>query len=251
MAIRSIAHLKSYFQGIPKTDNPTAGEWTDLIDTIGWYYDMVNAAVAASSPVIIVANEAELLTNGETYAVGRRIKQTDIGKTWVKQQQPGTSLGDYGEIGDTAIVISDVLGLQIQLDRRIVNDGDDASTARLGVRNTFTSVIGTWQMLGGPEEIQADPTGPALNYAVVDVFASFQLDWTGAFPTGEGRSVTGFIHNGAPGNITGTMAGPDMIGTNGEWPVIMLPDTWLMVTFTWVTLPVFGPVVLVAYNDKK
>lgn len=251
MAIRSIAHLKSFFQGVPKTDRPTTSEWTDLIDTISWYYDMANAALAAASPVILVADEAALLAGGASYAVGQRIKQLDIGKTFVKQQQPGTSTGDYGEIGDTAIVISDVVGLQEQLDRRIINDADDASNSRIGVRNLFTNVIGDWQMLGGPVEIQPDAAGPALNYPVATVSANFQFGWAGTFPVNEGRSVTGFVYNASPVEVTASMAEPEMIGTNGEWPVTVQPDTWLMVTFTWVTIPGLGNRILVAYNDKK
>lgn len=252
MAIRTIAHLKSYFQGVPKTDKPTAAEWTDLIDTISWYYDMANAAQAAASAVIIVADEAALLAGGPTYAIGQRIKQDDIGKTWVKQQQPGTSLADYGEIGDTAIVVSDVIGLQQELDRRLFNDVDDRTSERLGIRNTFTTTIGQWMMLSSsPTQIQITPNDPALNYTTAAVTEDFELRVLGSFQENEMRSVTGFIYNSSLTDITGNMGDANMIGTNGQWPVIVPPSTWLMVTLTWVVLPDLGNVVLVAYNEKK
>lgn len=254
MAIRTIAELKSYFQGAyPGPDRTTAQQFTDLFDSLQWFDDMANAALAAASPVILVPNQATMFLNGPVYKVGQRIKTLDDGLTWVKQNQPGTVIGDYAPIGDTAITIPDVNGLQDALDARMTRDqvDDEVCVGRLGVRNTAASTIGTWPLTGGaPADLLMDPFGPTLNYAGAALTTDTNLIW-GTVTPGDpnGRSVTGFMYNGAISPIEVRLSS-GMMGTNGAWPVILSPSKWMAVTMTFFTHPTEGTVLLMAFNNE-
>jgi hypothetical protein len=252
MAIRTIAELKSYFQGVPVTDRPSAQNFTDLFDTLQWYEDMANAALAAASPVIIVPDQATMLANGPTYAVGQRVKHTDEGLTWVKQQQTGSVIGDWAPIGDSAITIPDVLNLQTELDKRFTRDVfGETCLGRLGVRNISQPQIGMWNMLGtSPTEVFADPWGPSFSYGAAALTEDAILKWqtltVGSFI---GHSVTGFLYNNSivPINVS---LDAGMLGTNGSWPVNLGAGKWMSVTMTWINHPIEGNIVLVAYNNE-
>jgi hypothetical protein len=251
MAIRTIAELKSYFQGVPVTDRPSAQNFTDLFDTLQWYEDMANAALAAASPVIIVPDQATLLANGPTYMVGQRVKHTDLGLTWVKQQQTGAVIGDWAPIGDTAITIPDVLNLQTELNNRFTRDlAGEVCVGRLGVRNISQPQIGTWQMLGtSPTEIQVDPWGPSFNYGAVALTEDAIFSVMAFTPGYIGNSVTGFLYNASAAPIDVNL-GSGMLGTNGSWPVNLGVGKWVSVTFTWIEHPLEGEIALVAFNNE-
>ncbi len=254
MAIRTIAELKSYFQGAyPGPDRTSAQQFTDLFDSLQWYEDMANAALAAASPVIIVPDQATMLATGASYKVGQRVKHTDEGLTWVKQQQTGTLIGDWAPIGDTAIEISDVIGLQDALDARFTRDLPTPETCvgRLGAMNLSTPQIGNWMMLGtSPTEVFADPHGYPLNYGVAALTEDAILRWSTITPGPvAGKSVTGFLYNASLVAIDVSIDAA-MLGTNGSWPVNLGSGKWMAVTMTWFSNPVEGEIVLVAYNNE-
>lgn len=249
MAIRTIAELKSYFQGVPTADTPTAEQWTDLFDSIQWYYDMVNAALAAASSVVLVPDQLTMLTNGPTYAIGRRIKQTDEGITWVKQRNPGTSIEDYAPIADVEITIPDVIGLPAALDARFVIDGDGQSNYRIGVRNTRCVAPDQWGMIdGAPISVRPWSGGSSLNYGAIALSKNAELVW---IPNGggAGRSTSAFLYNDAVSPIEIALTA-NMIGTNGTWPIVLDPGKWVQVTLSAIIIPNLGFRVLAAFNQQ-
>lgn len=235
MAIRSIAHLKSFFQAVPTNDRPGSTEFGDFFDTLTWFNDMSTAAAAAASPVMIVADQAARLALGPSISAGQRVKQTDNGITYIKQISPGSNVGDWEAIGDTAITIPDVVGCAAALALKLRGDTDDQATDRLGVRNLQLDPLGDWPVtLGGTNYITADPEGQGLNYA--EAPGHFTLALVVPSGTVAGRSVTGLIYNPQVGAVNATL-GAGMIGTNGVWPISLPAGKYMYVTFTFVRLP--------------
>lgn len=159
MAVRTFAELKAHFKA---SNIATAARWTDVIDTIEWIEGRLTAALAAASPVLVVADQAARLALGPTLVVGQMVKQTDDGVTYSLQVAPGDQTGQWVAVGDVKVEIHDVLDLQAQLNRRLVED-DDNTAWRLGVRQTLFGELPVLLDSGGT--ILVPVNGAWMSYA--------------------------------------------------------------------------------------
>jgi hypothetical protein len=235
MAIRTIAELKSFFQGTPTNDRPTAEQWTDLLDTIAFYKLRADAALASSFAVILVANESLMRINGPSYTVGQKIKCLDTEITYVKQQEPGTLIGEYAAIGDTSIQMAEVDGLRAALSDALSSVANgDSTDFRLGVANLATPVFGVWSYT--PGLLTISPVFPALNYPHEPVDDNVTLAWTPA-DAAHGFSSTCFVQNKKADIININLDETNMVPTNGPWPISLVADQWVAITATFIHEP--------------
>lgn len=232
MAVSTFAKLKSHFKA-PKV--ATVQAWTDVMDTIQHVVDLLNAALAAGSPVVVVDDEAERLALGPTLVVGQMVKQTDDGVTYSKQTDPGSETWEWVATGDVKVNLSDVFALIPALNARIVNDGD-ATAQRIGSAQTWYHALPKVDLVDDLGKVlPVDPFSPQYSYATVDedcrleVVPSLVEDYSG-------RSIQILVYNPELTDLDLTCP----LGTynQGDANRIVLPSKKLVwMTFLFITLP--------------
>jgi hypothetical protein len=103
------------------TEGPADAQKVVLTDEDGKIDSSLVPAVFIND-VFVVADQAERLALAATK--GDVAKQTDEGKAYILQQEPASNNTNWIEIGDVAIDISDVNGLQNALDDKVSRNGD-------------------------------------------------------------------------------------------------------------------------------
>lgn len=231
MAIKTIAALRAKFEG---DDRPTEQDYKDLIDTIESIEQAAITSLSSAEPVEVVADEAARLALGPSLDAGRRVKQTDNGITYVKQVETGSLVGDWVAIGDAAIEIADVSGLQAALDQYLIKSASDTSTGKLGAQSFYLN------------EISLNNTTPAVNvfmplYGFEYAFrsADFEIQVTEFTPPVDGASCTVAIKNTSGGPITATLD-VGVIPMNGTFPAILSAGKWMVITISALRVPITG-----------
>ena len=232
MAVSTFAELKAHFKS-PKV--ATVQAWTDVLDTIQRVIDQLNAAIAAGSPVVVVANQAARLALGPTLVIGQMVKQTDDGVTYSKQTEPGSSTLDWVATGDVKVELSDVFNLIPELNRRLINDGNDLAQ-RLGVAQTWYHALPNVALVDDEGmTLPVDPFSPQYSYATVNedcriVVAPSELtDYSG-------RCVQFLTYN--PELTDVALECPIGSYNQGDANLIVLPSKKLVwLTFLFVTFP--------------
>jgi hypothetical protein len=237
MAIKTVAALRLKFEGL---DAPTQQDWIDLIDTMQGIMDTADLAILTAQPVTLVANQAARLALPPTFLPGQRAKQTDNGLTYVKQQQPGSNLADWTEIGDASIEISDVFDLQNQLDSKLINYDWDITTGDIAAKNYYLANISINNT--GPNIVSIPIPGNAFEYAFRDVNFTISLVPYGApDPIPEGCSSTVAIYNSGAGSIDASLD-PGFRVFGQPFPVTIPNGKWLVMTITILPDPGYGGV---------
>lgn len=235
MAVKTVAALRLRFEG---NDRPTRQDWIDLIDTMQGILDSANLAIQTAQPVTLVADQAARLALPPTFLPGQRAKQTNNGLTYVKQQQPGTNLADWVEIGDSIITIPDVIGLQTALDSKLINYDWDITTGVITARNFYLqnpSLNNT-----GPAVVISPMPWSAFEYAYRDQNFTISLNPTGSpDPVPEGCSNTIAVLNTSVAPIDASLT-PGFRAFGQPFPVTIPPGKWLIFTITVLTDPGYG-----------
>lgn len=189
MPVKPPATLKKFF---PEKEKPSQIKWNHFFDSLYLVQLKAEEAYAVNGPIIWVADMAERLLIGPSVFVGRMVKQSDNGRTYVKQTPPGDNPANWEDIGDSAIVISDVQDLQTELDALIRKDISNSTSGILSAysfsQSEPTTVIVPLD-LGGSElvTIPFETVGPA---AYAGITKDFTIDAT--------NSLTGFPWEGMP-----------------------------------------------------
>lgn len=229
MPVKTLSALRARFED---GDRPTPQDFIDLIDTLGSISDLAAVAITTAAPVLVVADQTARLAAGPGVDVGQRVKQTNTGSTYVKQQDDGTDPGDWEEIGDSIIQIAEVTGLQDELDRRILNNTDDATTGSIGAVNYHTP---NWSInLTDPVNVDVVFPNNAIEFAYRDSNLDISLTDSGLLDI-YGQNQTLIIKNTSGSTITVDLV-DDAVVFNGEFP-ISLPSGKMM-TLTITAMPV-------------
>lgn len=231
MAVKTVATLRTRFEGL---DKPTQQDWTDLIDTMQSILETAQVAINTAQPVVVVADQAARLAAGPATQLGQRVKQSDNGLTYVKQQETGSLAGDWVSIGDSVIEIADVTGLQSALDSKLINYDDDITTGPIRARNVRLENVSV--NLTGPGFLTTPIPGNGWEYAFRDQNFVFDLFLTG---TPEGHSITVGVKNIAVAPIDCSL-GSSFIVFGQPFPVTIPAGKWLVVTVTCMPDPGYG-----------
>lgn len=235
MPIKPVSVLRTRFEGL---DAPTQQDWIDLIDTMQGILDTADLAILTAQPVTLVADQAARLALPPTFLPGQRAKQVDNGVTYVKQQQPGSNLADWTEIGDALIEISDVFDLQNQLNSKLINYDWDITTGDIAARNYYLANISINNT--GPAVVTIPIPGNAFEYAFRAVNFTISLVPYGApNPVPEGCSSTVAIYNSGALPIDASLA-PGFRVFGQPFPVTIPAGQWLLMTITILTDPGYG-----------
>lgn len=231
MAVKTIAQIRARFEG---DDKPTPQDFIDLIDTLQNIRDLADQAIATAQPVTVVADQAARLAIGAATTIGQRVKQTDNGLTYVKQQEPGTNNGDWASIGDALVTIGDVSGLSAELNRRLSLVIDNETSGRLGAKNFY--VANTGINLTGLDVVTIAIPGEGFAWAWRDQDFEIGVALMGGYPPDSGGSATVAIRNTAAITLNVTVA-PGIIVNGTDFPITLAPDNWMLVTVTCLARP--------------
>lgn len=166
MPLKTPSELKTFFA---VKEKPSQVKWNHFFDSLNLVREKAEEAYAVNGPLIWVADEPARLLIGPMIYVGRMVKQIDNGITYVKQQAPGNAPGDWTEIGDTSIVISDVQDLPTELSyllrKDVTNETIGTLYAATFVQDQAMETVVPVD-LGGYERIDMPfGTGPAFLFA--------------------------------------------------------------------------------------
>ena len=82
MPVRTIDQLKKYFRAGNK---PSQLWWNNFFDTLANIEARAIEAFTVNGPIIWVPDQASRLLIGPVVSIGRMVKQSDTGRTYVKQ----------------------------------------------------------------------------------------------------------------------------------------------------------------------
>jgi len=225
MPVKTPFELKKFFTAKEK---PSQIKWNHFFDSLNLVREKAEEAYAVNGPLIWVANETARLNIGPMIYVGRMVKQQDTGRTYVKQVNPGNNPADWVDIGDTDILISDVNGLQDELDYLLRKDITNATSGVLYAYNFYQqqamqTVVPT--DLGGSEVVtMLMGTGPAFLFTECTKDFTLNLNTAGPDPW-MGMPQTLIVRNSSVSAIQFNLpvGSPTELWTltNGTEPVIV------------------------------
>jgi hypothetical protein len=116
-------------------------------------------------------------------------------------------------------------------------DRHDSSTKRLGAAHLRFSAMGVWQVSsdGGQQLLKIDADGPGLSYPESPIITDVTLGLAPHQGNVDGRTVTCWLRNEAVSPITLTL-GPDMIGVNAVWPIVLSAGDFLSLSVTFLSM---------------
>lgn len=233
MAVKTIAQIRARFEG---NDKPTHQDFIDLIDTLENIRDLSNQAIATATPVTIVADQAARLALLGAIVVGARVKQTDNGLTYVKQQENGSLDAHWVSVGDSVIELDDVISLDSELNRKLTRLEANETTGRLGAKNFY--VANPAINLTGADVVTLPIPGDGFSWAFRDQDFEIEVAPFGTYPPDSGSSVTCAIKNTSGGLINVTVQ-PGIIVNGTDFPITLDAGKWMMVTITCLARPDF------------
>lgn len=199
MPVREIEVLKRYFRAGNK---PSQIWWNNFFDSLAEIERQALIAYEINGPIIYASNQAHRLVIGTAVTVGRMVQEMDTGITFVKQQQPGSNLGDWEAIGDAQITIPDVEDLQLELDNLYVKDANSAGNVLIGAYNFHQPgpVAELFAVdLGATERVDVDlTTGNSMVYASVTKNFTLGIAASGVITQGLTQTLMAFNSSGGP-----------------------------------------------------
>lgn len=244
MPVRAIDILKNYFRSGNK---PSQIWWNNFFDSLAEIERQAIIAFNINGPIIYVTDEAHRLLIGPATTIGRMVQQLDTGVTYVKQQQPGSNLIDWTEIGDAQITIPDVNGLQDELNALLLNDTDDQADVFIGAANFHQPgpVVEVAAVdLGATERVDMNlDTGYSMIYASVTKDFSLAMSATNPTTTAMTQTLMAFNSGGASVacSLPADTATAWYILINGIAPMVVSSGKFLTLAVQSVPVPPSAP----------
>lgn len=246
MPVRTAEELKKYFLAGNK---PSQLWWNNFFDSLALLEAKAEEAYRVNGPIIWVADQAARLLIGPRVSIGRMVKQTDTGRTYVKQQQTGANVGDWEDIGDSQIVISDVENLPDELASRLRNDANDSTSGVLGATNFWntqdTAALAPVTDLGSTVRVDMlIASGPHFSYAEVEKDFTIHANLSGGNPS-VGITQTLIVRNTSASPVQfNRPAGSSTqrwVITNGDDPIVLVSGYIMTLAVTPVIMPDVDP----------
>jgi hypothetical protein len=129
--LKDTTQLKALFGS---GNSPSQTSWNHLFDWLLHVEGLVEQA-ATDGPVIFVDDADHMYAIGPSLMPGATVRQVDSGLTYVKQQEPGDTSGDWELMGDVLLTIPDIIGLEAALDTLLLRTGDDVTVGTISAHN--------------------------------------------------------------------------------------------------------------------